>query len=1352
MYFGIIKMENLEPEDKLKLSETPYIKNILKDEKLLFSCNSNIKNTFGIRINRDLVISSKAMYTFKGTELRHRIEIESIKGLTISQSSDQLVIHVDNKDENDFLFIAKDKPKIIPFLEALYRINLDTGLPLSITKEKELDKYITSKKEKQQNPSFNKMKVNNSAANTEHNNVNTTNDTNNKLSKQGSMELMENFQNKKNVLLNSLEYEDSDKEINYLIKYDKNIYINSSVAKQIANNSAGYDEYVVMNYHNKRQVLISKKDLVNEMKNQNNKFVIVVYQKDKKYIIHKAELNYILTNEWDVNTQTIKLNVFIDNNDKEEEINPCLIDEFELIPNELILPNQPGEIKLLNNVISSYLEKPNIELLLVSTVSKDLAFISRNAINTLKQSNEWLLNKTHSLLTLSLSEEKYTIEKISKEKLNMTLLSYVNVIIKNKSDICYVRKDLISENTKHNDPNMKLVDIDNNEIVVPKKDIIELKQYNNDEFNTIPQKTINKSTPQINLQDKIIIHNRYAYDPSPENILGQGSFATVYKGVDIQAYEEVAIKQMKKSDFLEDEYLMRALVKELEIIKLCECKYSTKLIDNFEEGEYLYIILELCDGNLEEQLAKNCGPFNVNEIRQILIQLNHVFYIMNIKKIIHRDLKLANILVKYTNTERTTFDVKLSDFGFSTITLDNIAQTSLGTPLTEAPEVHLQLDYTNKADIWSLGIITYQMYFNKFPFIAKNKKTLVKHMFKSELLCKPDDPLLADLISKMLKPRQEERISWEEYFQHPFFGDQVMLLEPKDNSDEDKDLWMSVHKVIEQDDGDNEIYSEQHAIQLETKVHLLETTTYVCCKGKENESEVYYIVKKFPTQFITNNKNIFQQEKEMFKVINNSKIPSIVFKGEHRERGSISLKFEYEQGIVLNDYIKCKQLSQIQIHHIIKSLINDIFIPLNKLNICLNFITLDSIFFNLQDNSVSLFDCGLMKCIYDQKQIDEYYMNNSDGETNNANEKTNVLNFGILVYKLYYKTQPIISTSNPNEIDFPSDVEIHNHLKQFIEMCLHKDPNERATWEKLSNSLYLTSPIEVPLEQTSLFTSNTLEYISSSYFKKLEVIRECITNNEIYQLIPSDFIPQTCLFINFIKLDISNAIKFFNEFLQKKSDMTAILNVFQINKHFPKNMNPENKCLDFSLIPLNKRTCKQEIISYLKMFPNTLDLIQKELTTIFKKECEKGGNIYSNKDKHSLLVESLNQLNDQSLWVYMNCLVNLIRNKKEEEASKNFCLFIKYLLEYVIVLYELIFKEQKVIKKDFYEINNMFVEDCSKEDANRGTDNKSFFCFLKNDIKKAFGEVNADNILCNKELLVMYHEMFIEYYLEYVEN
>ena len=210
-------MENLPQEDKCKLSETAFIKNILKDERLLFSCNLNIKNTFGFRINRDFVISTKAIYTFKGTELRHRIEIECIKGLTMSQSSDQVVIHVNNKDENDFLFITKDKSKIISYLEILYRLYLDTGLLISLTKEKELDKYITTKKEKHQNPSFNKLKANNSAAVTEPTNANQNNNSNtnnNKLCKQGSIEA---FQNKKTILLNSLEYESNNKEFNYLI-------------------------------------------------------------------------------------------------------------------------------------------------------------------------------------------------------------------------------------------------------------------------------------------------------------------------------------------------------------------------------------------------------------------------------------------------------------------------------------------------------------------------------------------------------------------------------------------------------------------------------------------------------------------------------------------------------------------------------------------------------------------------------------------------------------------------------------------------------------------------------------------------------------------------------------------------------------------------------------------------------------------------------------------------------------------------------------------------------------------------------------------------------------------------------
>jgi serine/threonine protein kinase len=207
------------------------------------------------------------------------------------------------------------------------------------------------------------------------------------------------------------------------------------------------------------------------------------------------------------------------------------------------------------------------------------------------------------------------------------------------------------------------------------------------------------------MSNNIILNNRYSYDPNPKNRLGKGAFGFVFRGIDLQTNEEIAIKFLQ-IDMLQDEYLKKALQRELQIQKLCECKYSTRLIDNFVHENFIYLILELCDGDLENELQRN-GPFDVNKLRTVLSQLNQVFYIMYQRKIIHRDIKLANILIKYTNPQKTEFDVKLADFGFSTISQENMAISDVGTPLTSSTEVLYHQPYSNKADLWSIGIITY---------------------------------------------------------------------------------------------------------------------------------------------------------------------------------------------------------------------------------------------------------------------------------------------------------------------------------------------------------------------------------------------------------------------------------------------------------------------------------------------------------------------------------------------------------------------------------------------------------------------------------------------------------------------
>ena len=71
-------------------------------------------------------------------------------------------------------------------------------------------------------------------------------------------------------------------------------------------------------------------------------------------------------------------------------------------------------------------------------------------------------------------------------------------------------------------------------------------------------------------------------------------------------------------------------------MKQCYCENSVEIYDYFDTEEYFIIVMELCDNTLFKELAKTKNGFDVKEIREILLQLNNVFRIMNEKNIVHR--------------------------------------------------------------------------------------------------------------------------------------------------------------------------------------------------------------------------------------------------------------------------------------------------------------------------------------------------------------------------------------------------------------------------------------------------------------------------------------------------------------------------------------------------------------------------------------------------------------------------------------------------------------------------------------------------------------------------------------------
>ena len=151
-------------------------------------------------------------------------------------------------------------------------------------------------------------------------------------------------------------------------------------------------------------------------------------------------------------------------------------------------------------------------------------------------------------------------------------------------------------------------------------------------------------------------------------------------------------------------------------------------------------------------------------------QLNNAFKKMDENKIIHRDLKIENILIKYKDETKKDFIPKLCDYGFSKILKENdLIFTGSGRASKKTPEIWEGKPYNSKVDLWSVGVIIYQLHFKDLPYKGNNEKELYKQIKENVPYKKSEDLILRDLIDHLLVKDPSKRYSWEDYFEHPFF-------------------------------------------------------------------------------------------------------------------------------------------------------------------------------------------------------------------------------------------------------------------------------------------------------------------------------------------------------------------------------------------------------------------------------------------------------------------------------------------------------------------------------------------------------------------------------------------------------
>jgi len=226
--------------------------------------------------------------------------------------------------------------------------------------------------------------------------------------------------------------------------------------------------------------------------------------------------------------------------------------------------------------------------------------------------------------------------------------------------------------------------------------------------------------------------------------------------------------------------------KEIKNMKRCHCENSVEIIDYYDTKDEFIILMELCDETLFHILCRKKSGFSAEEIKKVLLQLNKVFKLMNKYNIAHRDIKLNNILVKYLNEEKTEYKVLLSDYGISNhlSSLTSKFMTHAGTQLIMAPEILNGKNYNNKCDLWSLGIIIFQLYTKKFPYSHPVEKGILEQIEKKgkTVLNVISDEKLKDLLSTLLESDPEKRISWKKYFKHSFFKKE----DGEDNEEDDE--------------------------------------------------------------------------------------------------------------------------------------------------------------------------------------------------------------------------------------------------------------------------------------------------------------------------------------------------------------------------------------------------------------------------------------------------------------------------------------------------------------------------------------------------------------------------------------